>query len=158
MKTNLLIGGKPLNGYLNIDVLAQPNHQDRVAGDITNLDAVVDNNECQELLAIDVIDFVPLQIRQQTLQNWSNKIAHGGIITVSAVDLVELARLISSGQLADVVEINKSIFGIANNVWQIRKSYIPLQDTVQMLVQSGQFEIQSVHFKNFNYYITARRK
>lgn len=158
MKLNILINGKPLNGYLNVDVLAQPNDQTKINADISNLDAVVDHNECAEVLAIGVLDFVPLPLRSKVLNNWLAKVSHGGTITLSGIDLNEFSRLVHNGQLNDVVQINQTLFGLCRTAWEIRKSYVPLDQTIQMIVQTGQFDIQAVKYDGIYYYVTARRK
>lgn len=158
MKVQLLINGRPSNGYMNIDVLANPQDQDRISGDIVNLDSLVDNNECEQLLAINVIDFIPLQIRQQVLTNWMGKIAHGGLLILSAMDLKEVARVIDNGQLSDVVGINQTVFGLGTNLWTIRKSYVSAEQTMQMILSTEQFYIESIKYEGLYYYITAKRK
>ena len=161
MKANLLLGsGTALNGYLNVDALTQPNQTDRVLGDLGNLSSLIDTNELSELLAIDIINFYPLQMIQQLIGHWSSLVEHGGAITISGLDLHEAARIISLGTLTDILKINQLIYGTVTNTWTIRKSFVPLQDIISMIIGNGQFDITQVKYSGDGlfFFVSAKRK
>ena len=163
MKANLIVSPqtKSINGYLNISQNGVYNGEnDRVAGDLADLSSLVDTNELSELLCIDIINFYPLQVVQKVLSYWSTLIKHGGTMIVSALDLQEAARLISLGNITDIVQTNLLIYGQVSNVWSIRKSWTPLIDIQNMLIGNGQFDIIQVKFSNDGlfFYLTVRRK
>lgn len=158
MKVQLTLGKPSLNGYMVLDPLANPNQNDRIQADPTNLDAFVDANECSEFLSLEILDHVPIFIRPKVLNHWLTKISHGGTITISATDMNELSRLIQNGQLNDIVSINNALYSTGQNVWLVKKSYVPLQQTIEMIMSTGQFNIEHVKFEGFQYFVTARRK
>jgi hypothetical protein len=153
-KLQLLLGGKPLNGYLALDPTAQPNDSSRVLADLTKLDQYVDNNECEEVLALDIIDYFPLQARQPLIIHWLTKVAHGGTFVLSSLDLHEYARLLHNGSFQDVVQYNQLLFG----GFVQRKSTIPLDDTVKIIQSTGQMVIEEIKYNNVFYIVKAKRK
>ncbi len=160
MKVNILIGdkNKPLNGYTNINQTASPNDTEQIPCELNALDGIISHNECEEVLALQVLDHFPLQMRQPTLVHWLCKLKHGGKITISATDPYEMARLIHVGEIENPVQFNELVYGQIKNVWDIKKSVLPLQDTIGMIMQTGQFNIESVKYEGPYYYIVARRK
>lgn len=158
MKVQLTLGQPALNGYMCLDPLTSPNQTDKIQCDPTNVDPIVDHNEASELLVLDVIDYVPLFLREKVLTHWMSKVAHNGILILSATDMSELSRLIYNGQFSDAVSTNHALFGSGQNLWTIKKSFIPCQNTMGTIVSTGQFNIEHVKYEGFKYYITARRK
>lgn len=157
MKLNLLIGGAALNGYLNADQVFN-GQSDRVQAELQDLDPIVDHNECEEVLALDILDFMPLSMRQKTLHGWMTKVAHGGTITLSCLDLNEFTRQVYNGNLHDTYQVNQILFGPVTHTWSIRKSICTLSDTVQMIMSTGQFDVVSQRFSGVHYIVTAKRK
>jgi hypothetical protein len=157
MKLNLLIGGAALNGYLNADQLFN-GQNDRVQAELQDLDPIVDHNECDEVLALDILDFIPLSLRAKTLNGWMTKVAHGGTITVSCLDLSEFTRKVYNGDLKDTYQVNQILFGPVTTAWSIRKSVCTLSETVQMIMSTGQFDVVSQRFDGVHYIVTAKRK
>ena len=148
-----------LNGYLNIcQGPATTNDQERVYAELQNIDNMVDHNECTDVLALDVIDYLPLGLRHNVINHWCTKVAHGGTITLSGLNLQEVTRLIFNGKISDVAEINRIVYGNISNVWTIRKSFTPPEDTAGMIMSTGQFDIVAQRFDGVFYVITAKRK
>jgi hypothetical protein len=143
---------------MNLDPLCQPGDTSKIQVDLTKLDNIVDHNEAEEVLAIDVLDFFPLQVRMQVLNDWKAKVAHGGTITLSCMDVNEVSRLINLGELDNIQTINSLIFGDCRSMWAMRKSVVPLDDTVAMLTMDKQFDITGIKFESVFYIITAKRR
>lgn len=161
MKVNLTIGGQSINGFMNLDQVAQPNQSDRQLADLAKLDDIIDHNEVdEELLALDVINFFPLQMVPQVVNHWCCKIAHGGLITISSLDLQEAARTISLGTISDTLQINRLLYGNVTNTWTIRKSFVGLQDVITIVTQTGQFDVGQIKFSpdGLFFVVTFRRK
>ena len=59
MKINLLLDGHALSGYKNIDPYGYGD-ETKVVGDVENLHDIVEDAEATEILALDIIDFLPL--------------------------------------------------------------------------------------------------
>lgn len=156
MKVNLLIGGYPLNGYLNLDPLAQPNDSSKVSHGLENLDDIVDNNECDEFLAHKVIDAFPVNTRQQVLGHWLSKVEHGGLFTLSGLDINKATRLIASGDI-NLNDANILLYGPCINMWSINKGVWSINDAVNAILSTGQYQILSKSFNGLLYVIKAKR-
>lgn len=156
MKVNLLIGGYPLNGYLNLDPLAQPNDASKVNHTLENLDDIIDNNECTELLAYNVIDTFPINVRQQVLSHWLSKIEHNGVFVLSGLDINKAARLITSCDIS-IGDINTLLYGPCLNMWSINKGAWSLHDAINAIMSNGQFKILTKSFNGLNYIVKAQR-
>ena len=51
LKVNVTLAGSTLNGYMNVDPLANPQDPNKIACDITNLDPIIDHNSVDTFLA-----------------------------------------------------------------------------------------------------------
>ena len=75
MKIRITVGEKEkLNGYINIDPITK---FDDMPYDIRNLDDVVSDAECMEIISDDVIDFLEKKGSMEALAHWVKKIRHG---------------------------------------------------------------------------------
>ncbi len=156
MKLNLTISGLARNGWMNVDPLTQPNDQSKIAHNLDNLDEYVDNNECEEVVALEVLDIFPVQMKQQVLNHWSAKVAHGGTLTFSGVDLDKIAKIAFSKQV-DSNQVNRLLYGECNNMWTIKKGLLTTQQACELALTSGQFKILSKEISGINYIIKAER-
>lgn len=153
MKLNLLINnpGDVRSGYVNVDPAAQPGELDRVACDLTNLDPVADDAEVTELLAYDVFDQFPAGGAARLLDHWVKKLAHGGTIALSGVDLLELSKAFALRQLT-VDEANGWLHGEKGE----RRATYTLQDLVDVLEQRG-LRIIKKRSQGRRYIVVAQR-
>ena len=95
MKLNLLWGtGHPLSGYTNIDPHSY-NKEGIVNGDITKLDEFVEDSEATEILATNIIDYLPYYIVGSTISAWVKKLRRGGKIIIGGVEIQELCKIFS---------------------------------------------------------------
>jgi hypothetical protein len=157
MKVNLLIGGYPLNGYLNIDALSQQDQtSNKLNHNLENLDDIIDNNECTEFLANGVIDTFPISVRSKVVSHWLSKIEHNGIFVLSGLDLNKAARFIMSSEV-DINSINTVLYGPCNNMWTINKGAWSVNEAVNSILSAGQFKILSKSFRGLHYVVKAQR-
>jgi len=100
-KINLIYGsGDILDTHLNINPFEEnPNNTSLVRDDISNLDKYADDAELDELSAVDVIDYLPLNSCEQSLSNWFKKIRIGGKIIIGGIDLFEVSKSFSQDRL-----------------------------------------------------------
>jgi hypothetical protein len=154
-KLNLLINGGDLrSGYVNIDPLAVG--QDEVmAGSVGNLDWIADDAECDEIVALDVIDFLSSTETDATLEHWLKKLRHGGTITIGGIDLYEVAKGILHGRI-DVAEANFLIHGNQSVPADCRKANTTIQQMIRVLDGLG-YELLHKKIDGYKFYITARR-
>lgn len=98
-KINISILPETLLDYTNHSV-AQQQH--------FNLD--VDDNELEEILALNVIEYAPRNMFEGILQHWVSKLAHKAKLTVSFADLYTVSRLCFL-QTLNVQQVNEILHG-----------------------------------------------
>ena len=95
MKINITLGGSGYkSGYVNVDptlkrmgeevVLEKANNGQTnvIKADIRNLDEITLENECVEIVAEDILDYLQLGESRKVLAHWISKLRHGGKIVV----------------------------------------------------------------------------
>lgn len=156
MKVNLLLNKKATrSGFLNIDPLAEPGDTDRVLGSVSNLDEFVDDAEIDELVAIDVIDYLPANELDNVLDNWIRKIRHGGSVTVGGVDIREVAKALAFQQI-DITTANLLLYGSQQSPCEYRKATLTLQKLIDVFKSRG-FKIIQKRLNNYYYHVKAER-
>lgn len=158
MKINLLLDntGDVRSGYINIDPFAPDNDAaGRLKGDISNLDHVVDDGEAIEIIALEVLDYFPGHQADAILTNWLKKLARSGRLTLSVVDVREVARAICANEMSPE-DINEHLHGKQEKPWQYRKSAYTLTQIAEVLGNLG-YKILARRVQNFRAVITVER-
>ena len=91
MKVNIICGGHALTGYVNIDPLAK-NEPNKIAADFGNLDSLIHDSEATEILASEVIQYIPFNSVPKVLENWAKKLRINGRISVGGYDVTEACK------------------------------------------------------------------
>ncbi len=130
MKINLKLGGEDKNGYLNIDGLK--------GMELRNLDEYVDDAECFEVLAEDILDYIPRDDVEFALNNWANKIRHQGTLVIGGTEAKEVSKLFSNGALS-VEQWNETIHGAQSedSPWDVRLNQFTLEKACDELESRG---------------------
>lgn len=156
MKINLTLGTDVYRGgYLNLDPLASPGDPIRTRADICNLDEFVDDAEAEDLIALDVIDFLPSPELDNIIDNWTRKIRHGGTITIGGVDLREVAKAFLDQELT-LQDTNQLLYGSQKAPCEYRKATLTLQKMIEVLQFKG-FKIIQKRIVNYYYHVKAER-
>lgn len=157
MKVNLLLDNPKdiLNGYINIDPLKGPVNDERLDGDITCLDAYIDDAEAEEILAIDVLDYYQMGVADDILNNWIKKLKIGGELVISCVDLREVTRLYEKGTL-NFIEINRLLHGDQDKDWNFRKCSLTLEMLIAVL-KSRELKIITAKIDNLKAIVRCKR-
>jgi hypothetical protein len=125
-KINLLFGvGDVLDTHTNINPFATKEQLEEfgskiIRDDIFNLDKYVDNSEANEILAYDVIDYIPLDRHEEVIENWVGKIRIGGRIVIGGTDLFEVCKSFSQYKIGSS-EANELIHGSQEKPYLIKK-------------------------------------
>jgi len=155
MKVNLMWGqGHPLSGYLNVD----PHTLDVegiFTGDVTNLDGYVDDSEATEILALDVIDFLPLDMAGKAMHNWVQKLRHGGKIVVGGTD-ISLVAMMFNKKVLGLTEFNKIVHGEQKSGWDFKASHLSIKELVELLEGLGLKVLKKRH-SQFQMSVEAQR-
>lgn len=152
MKINLLINNPKgcRQGYLNIDPLA-PMGAEAVKGDPTKLDDFVCENEATEILALEILDkFSPDKV-DNILDHWLSRLAHKGRLTISVVDLYEIAR----GVVCESINVE-----IANNLLygtNVKNNSAFTLDQLSMVLENKGYKVIKKFIENNRAYVTVER-
>lgn len=153
MKLNLLINNAAdvRSGYLNLDPFAPDDAVDRKRCQLDKLGEWVDANECEELVAHDVLDAFPSVAVDAVLDHWLSRLSHGGKIVVSVVDLKEVARAFLAGSLK-LEEANRLIHGGAH----MRKSSLTVGILSDVMEGKG-LKVLIRRVENYRAVVVAQR-
>ena len=136
MKINILYGkGQIIEGYTNINGVPT-GEESVITADPTNLDAFVDDAEAEDIIAYDVVNFLPKRFMIPSIDHWVGKLRHGGKITIGGVDCSAVARDIVSGKL-DLHSMNLTLYGSEVPAWDVRKSSFTMSSLVDHLKDLG---------------------
>lgn len=109
MKVNIICGGHALTGYVNIDPLAK-NEPDKIAADFGNLDNLIHDSEAVEILATEVLQYIPLDTIPKVLENWVKKLRINGKISVGGYDVTEACKSYAN-QTCSLEDLNVLLYG-----------------------------------------------
>lgn len=157
-KVNLLIDNPAgvLSGYDNIDPFTPDDDKfGRIKGDISNLNHEVDDGEVEEILAYGILNYYGGAHVDAILSNWVSKLAHGGMLTVSCVDLRSVCREYLSGSLP-IEDANQILYGTHSEPWDFRKSVFSI-DIVEQVLRNKGLKILSKRLHKTLMYITCER-
>jgi hypothetical protein len=136
MKINLLWGnGDPISGYVNID----PHSYDKenvTNGDVTNLDDIVEDSEATEILAGDIIDYLPFDLAIKAIGHWTKKLRHKGKLTVGGNDLYEISKIFAQRAI-DLKEALDILHGTQHKPWEFKASHTTVSDLAEVLEAHG---------------------
>lgn len=151
MKVNITLNNPILN-YMNLGPVPLPNTK---FCSLTNLDKYVEAAEANEILAIDIIDYVEQSYIGEALTNWVSKLRIGGTITIGGLDLHEVCRKFARRQI-DLADANSLLYGTQENPFMHRKSSLSIDAVVGQL-KTFNLYIDSKKFEQNFYYVKARR-
>ena len=151
LKTNL----EPLYGYINISPHATPDQKDIAAGDILSLDHILDAGEAEELLALDIIDFIPYNLIDHVLSGWISKLAHKGEMVVGGVETYSLCKAFAAGSI-ELAHFNGLVFGDGSTPWSQKKFIYGMDFLKTCFVQKG-LKLLDIKISNLRYSIRAQR-
>lgn len=153
MKLNITLGQPPINGYLNID----PNldHDGKVVCPLDNLNDHVDDAECEEILALDVLEYIPKELADKTVVHWLSKLAHGGKIILSGINARQVAKAILNKSI-DIDAANILMYGEQNHPWQRKYGITDIQRLSDVLTGLG-LKVISKQLDGFKMTVIAER-
>jgi len=157
-KINLIYGkGDVLHTHTNINPFANDaDGETIIRGDISNLDKYVDDAELFELVAEDVIDYIPMSETQKTLNNWISKIRIGGKIILGGVDLFEACKGVSLRHI-DTLQANMILHGTQEKPYLVRKSSFACDELCDYLEKNGGFKVIKKRTDSYAMVVEANR-
>ncbi|RLC89044.1 MAG: hypothetical protein DRJ03_00340 [Chloroflexi bacterium] len=112
MKLNLGCGNDVRPGYVNIDRLPPGQIPPDLykQGDIQTLDWLTEDDKVDEIVAIDCIEYLPMNAVKQALANWAQKLVAGGTLKILMPDCHAIAQSFAQGQF-DLKEFAQMLLG-----------------------------------------------
>ena len=142
MKINLLLNNpnEIRSGYLNIDPFADGSDA-RIPGNVnlTNPEeqSLVAKGEADEIVAHEILDYFPAVQVDALIKTWCEKLAFGGKLVISTVDLEKVCRGVVFGEFKSILESHQLLYGTQSQPWEYRKICMPQQVLVQYLQECG---------------------
>jgi hypothetical protein len=158
VKVNLLVSNPEgvRAGYLNFDTLApQMDPHGRIQADFTKLDRHVDAGEVEDFIAHDVLDLFPIVQANDILDHWISRLAHGGTITISCVDLMEVSRNLVN-RFITPEQANVLLHGEQDRPWKFRQGNYTLSQLVHSLAGKG-LHVQMKRLDELKAIVVAQR-
>ena len=132
MKVNLLInnpaGIRP--DCMNIDPTANGSDS-RVQDDLYKL-STVDDAECEELIAMDIVDYLEPKGLDELITGWVKKLKHNGILTIGFMDMYQMCKVIL-GRLVELEQANYMLHGTG----VVRRSTMSMNFVAALLTEKG---------------------
>lgn len=96
----------------------------------------VDVGECEEILALNILEYLPRLMTEGVLKEWISKLAHKGKIILSFVDCYTVSRLFFLQQFG-ANEFNLLMHGEMTKGWDDKKQNFTLPQLAQTLETFG---------------------
>lgn len=121
-------------------------------GGLGNIDTFVEDAECTEI-QLESSDFLPMINIVEVLGKLATKLRHGGVISVTCTDLLDMGRVITE-RTYSTEELNAAIYGEYHNP---KRSALPLNELVNLL-KSFDLKIIKKRMQHSNNYVEAIRE
>lgn len=157
-KVNLIYGqGDVLHTHININPFAEDaDGENIIRANIMNLDEHVDDAELSELIAVDVIDYIPLNEVNEVLSNWAKKIRIGGKIILGGTDLVEVCKSMSQYRIP-ITDANELIHGSQTKPYLIKRATFTAIGISDYLEGNFNFTTTKKSVNNYKMIVEATR-
>jgi hypothetical protein len=159
MKINLIYGqGDVLHTHLNINPFATTEELENylIRADVKNLDPYVDDAEATEIIASDVIDYLPLNEVNNVIDHWIKKLRYNGIIVIGGTDLTETSKAIAQYRL-DVTLANQLLHGNQSKPYLIKRVTMTALGLSNYLQEKHKLKILKKRINDYRMIIEAQR-
>jgi len=151
MKLNLGCGQDIRPDYLNIDIKDNNVENFRV-GCVRCIDWICEDETVEEILAMDILAYIPPNDLKSTIKNWISKLQPNGIIKMSIIDLFAVSEAFVRGQ-ASTDEFIILLFGKVNDQ---RLSAMDSQMLLSLIEEQGLI-IKTKRFDGIIFYVEAQK-
>ena len=127
MKVNISFLPDQQIGFVNHSILA-------LQGNIELNE--IDDNELEELLVLEVIEYLPRNLFENVMKHWVSKLAHKGRFTFDFVDIYTVSRLFFL-QLISINDYNILTHGQANRGWDNKQVNLTTPQVCQAMENLG---------------------
>ncbi len=158
MRVNIQYGSQheAMTGYLNLNPFATEETEHVKMCDPRNLNQFICDAEAVEILALDVVDYIPLPQITDTIDHWVSKLRIGGKITIGAIDAYSVASAFAEYQI-DLDMFNQLILGPQTEPNQHKSNVLTMASLIHYLETKHELKITQKRYDNFAYLVTAER-
>jgi len=118
--------------------------------DLPNIDMVVNDAECTQI-TLESLDYIPMVHLLPVLEKLVSKLRHGGTISVTGTDLLDMGRVITERGFS-TEQLNEAIYGADLP----KRSSIPLTELANLL-KSFDLKIVKKRMQSSMNYVEATR-
>ncbi len=123
---------------MKLNLFIDPNKQTEVpnyinVSNIGNFDTIAEFGECSEIVGLDIIEYIPHNLLRETLSYWVSKLAHGGLLTLSATHLETLIKAYYRKELKNQL-FNELLFGKQDLPCNFKKGSVNLEEIRDFLI------------------------
>lgn len=120
-----------------------------------DINALLDNNECEEIIVQDVLERIPLQNIGEYVKLLVSKLRHKGKLHISGVDADEVTKAYNNGEIS-INQLNSFLFGQKQHAWDFSQSVVNLFEVVNVLKSLG-MKIIHKRLANLHYSVSVER-
>jgi hypothetical protein len=156
MKINLLRASEDfMSGYVNVDPFGKSDEV--VIGEYENLNYLVEDAQCTDLIARDILDYIGPDKIDTVLFGWINKIRHGGKITLGGTDMFLVSMKHFKGDI-DTDTATALVFGRRTEPHLYKKNLSTLENVASALERAG-FKVITKRYDQITckYVVTGER-
>lgn len=148
-----------LNGYTNIASFYPENpskEEHIIIGDIKDLSWIVDNGELEELICMNVLEYIEYNNIGPVIANWVSKIKVGGKFILGFCDAFETARLFNIGSI-NIQDYNVLIHGKQNPPYLLKKSSHRADQLVDFIEKQHSYKLMKHTLDGLDVTLTFER-
>ena len=138
MKINLLLDepDKTRQGYMNIDQYTNTEKEGFLVRDNLKELSSIDDGECEEVLALNILEYFPPQDTDNLINCWARKLQHGGLLVLGFTDIYQLVTAITTRAL-DISNANTVLHGVQDKPWNTKKTSLSMELLTKLLEAKG---------------------
>ncbi len=155
MKVKISVNKTPYSGYLNIDpdpkIEPDKKISDIVVHNITNLDEYLDDYECDEIIANELINYIKFADILPYLSLLKSKLKKGGTLVIGGIDLLSLNEDYLYGTLNEQ-DYNLFMFNSQEKPSLFYRSCVSLNILSEMCEKAG-FKVINTFSENYKMHV-----
>jgi len=157
-KVKISVHDIPYSGYINIDpdpIVEEDKGIKNVIKNIyTNIDEYVDDNECLEILAKNILDYIKNDQIESYLLHLRKKINKNGELIIGGTDIdLVLSDYLNGGMNEE--KFNLLLFGEQNRPSLFKRGITTLKNIVNISIKCG-FVVTEQFSENYNMFVRLK--
>lgn len=95
-----------------------------------------EDSECTEILAPEILDFIPVEQFNTVMTGYMQKLRHGGRLILGGTDLMETLKSYITGMI-DSIQVNHILYGNNKHAWSLKRASYSLHEVADYFDQLG---------------------